>query len=180
MGRHKLIVLDRDGVINADSDDYIKSEDEWEPLPGSLEAIARLGRAGYEVVVATNQSGVGRGLFSAEALESIHARMHRAVEAAGGRISKIYVCPHHPEEGCGCRKPKPGLLEQIAEDFGDSLEGVPFVGDKVSDAEAAVAAGARPIFLQTSNKQPDVQRLQQLGAEIHTDLAGAVEALLGE
>lgn len=180
MGRRKLIVLDRDGVINADSDDYIKSADEWQALPGSLEAIARLGRGGYEVVIATNQSGIGRGLLSAATLESIHARMHQEVETAGGRIAKVYVCPHHPDDGCGCRKPKPGLLEQIAADFETRLDGVPFVGDKVSDVEAAVAAGARPIFVQTSNRKADLQRLQQLGAEVHRDLASAVDALLAE
>lgn len=176
----KLIVLDRDGVINADSDTYIKSPEEWRPLPGSVDAIARLERAGFDVVVATNQSGVGRGIFTADALEAIHRRMHADVEAAGGRIAGVYVCPHRPEDGCVCRKPRPGLLRRIAEDFGRPLKGVPFVGDKVSDAEAAVAAGARPVHVRGAFGDPDFERLRELGAEMHSDLASVVDALLAE
>ena len=147
--RRPLVILDRDGVINADSDDYVKSPDEWHPLPGSLDAIARLCRAGFDVVVATNQSGIGRGLFTVETLEAIHARMRDAVAAAGGHIAGIYYCPHRPEDGCDCRKPAPGLLRRIAADFGQPLDGVPFVGDKLTDAETALAAGAHPIFVGT-------------------------------
>jgi len=178
--KRRLIVLDRDGVINADSDDYVKSPDEWRPLPGSLDAIARLTRAGFDVVVATNQSGIGRGLFSAETLDAIHARMHEAVAAAGGEIKAIYVCPHRPEDDCACRKPRPGLLERISQDFGRTLDGVPFVGDKLADVEAAVAAGARPVFVRKPERAADEARARALGAEVFPSLAAAVEALLAE
>ncbi|MFO7287879.1 MAG: D-glycero-beta-D-manno-heptose 1,7-bisphosphate 7-phosphatase [Gammaproteobacteria bacterium] len=176
--RRRLVVLDRDGVINADSDEYVKSPDEWHPLPGSLEAIARLHRAGFDVVVATNQSGVGRGLFSRETLEAIHARMRDAVAAAGGRIAGIYYCPHRPEDGCTCRKPKPGLLRRIEADFGQPLDGVPFVGDKLADVEAALAVGARPIFVGTPRDDTERSRLAELGVETHPDLSSAADALL--
>jgi len=176
----RLIVLDRDGVINADSDDYVKSPEEWRPLPGSLDAIARLGRAGFDVVVATNQSGIGRGLFSEHALDAIHARMRAEVAAAGGEIKAIYVCPHRPEDDCACRKPRPGLLERIARDFGRPLAEVPFVGDKLTDVQAAVAAGARPIFVQTPENAADVERARALGAEVYPSLSRAADALLAE
>ena len=176
----KLIVLDRDGVINADSDDYVKSPDEWRPLPGSLGAIARLTQAGFDVVVATNQSGIGRGLFSTDTLDAIHARMRQAVTAAGGEIRAIYVCPHRPEDDCACRKPRPGLLEQIARDFGRPLAEVPFVGDKLSDVEAAIAAGARPVFLQAPGRAADADQARALGADVYESLAAAVDALLAE
>jgi len=174
----RLVVLDRDGVINADSDDYIKSPDEWHPLPGSLEAIARLCRAGYDVVVATNQSGVGRGLFSIETLDAIHARMREAVAAAGGRIAGIYYCPHRPDDGCECRKPATGLLRRIAADFERPLDGVPLVGDKLTDMQAALAAGARPVFVGTPRDDAVRARLAELGVEVHRDLSSAVDALL--
>lgn len=176
----KLVVLDRDGVINADSDDYVKSPDEWRPLPGSLDAIARLGRGGFDVVIATNQSGLGRGLFSQEALDAIHARMRAEVAAAGGAIAAIYVCPHRPEDDCACRKPRPGLLEQIGRDFGRPLAGVPFIGDKLSDVQAAVAVGARPFFVLTPERAADAERARALGAEVYPSLASAADALLAE
>lgn len=153
----RLVILDRDGVINYDSDAYIKSADEWRALPGSLEAIAALGTAGYTVTVASNQSGIGRGLFGETELAAIHAKMTAAVEAAGGRLAGIYFCPHRPDAGCSCRKPRPGLLEQIAGDFGVSLTGVPVVGDKRSDLEAAEAVGARPILVATGQGQRTAQ-----------------------
>jgi D-glycero-D-manno-heptose 1,7-bisphosphate phosphatase len=176
----KLIVLDRDGVINADSDDYVKSPAEWLPLPGSLEAISRLWGAGFDVVVATNQSGIGRGLFTEVALDAIHEHMRRSVRAAGGRIAGVYVCPHRPEDACECRKPRPGLLQRIAGDFGRSMQGVPFVGDKLSDVEAAVAVGARPIFVRSGGRPIETATLRALGVDIHADLASAVDALLAE
>ena len=129
----KLIILDRDGVINEDSDAYIKSPEEWRPIPGSLEAIARLHGTGWTVVIASNQSGVGRGLFDEETLEQIHAKLDAAVEAAGGEVDAIYFCPHAPEEQCHCRKPKPGLLQAISLDYDVSLHGVPAVGDSLRD-----------------------------------------------
>lgn len=144
----KLLILDRDGVINQDSDDYIKSPDEWIPIPGSAEAIARLNAAGYKVVVATNQSGVGRGYFSLHTLDAIHAKMGETVAAAGGAIAGIYYCPHAPEDNCNCRKPKAGLIEQIAAEHG-SVAGVSVVGDSLRDLECGLPLGCSPVLVRT-------------------------------
>jgi D-glycero-D-manno-heptose 1,7-bisphosphate phosphatase len=176
----ELVILDRDGVINFDSDEYIKTPDEWRPLPGSPEAIAALCTAGYRVVVVSNQSGVGRGLFTETALAAIDARMRATIEAAGGTLSGIYYCPHRPDEGCDCRKPAPGLLLRIARDFGQPLRGVPFIGDKLSDVEAALAVDARPILVRTGDGQRTAHLIADKGLEIFDDLAGAVEQLLVE
>jgi D-glycero-D-manno-heptose 1,7-bisphosphate phosphatase len=170
-----LVFLDRDGVINRDSDEYIKSVEEWEPLPGSLEAIAALTGAGFRSVVISNQSGVGRGLFSENTLADIHAAMRRAVEAAGGRLQAIYYCPHRPDEGCDCRKPKPGLLRRAAQELGCALRDVPFIGDKASDVAAALAVGARPIAVGSRPGQTCPR-----GVERYADLAEAAAALLAE
>ncbi|CAN5184387.1 D-glycero-beta-D-manno-heptose 1,7-bisphosphate 7-phosphatase [soil metagenome] len=141
----RLIVLDRDGVINEDSSEFVKSADEWVPIPGSLEAIARLNRAGWEVVVATNQSGIGRGLFDLDAFHAMHEKMHSLLATAGGRISAVFFCPHAPEAGCECRKPAPGLFRQIAGRFGrTTLDGVPVVGDSLRDLVAGAAVGGEP------------------------------------
>ncbi len=145
----KLVVLDRDGTINEDSDDYIKSPAEWKPIPGSLEAIARLTQAGYRVVLATNQSGIGRGLFDTAALNAIHETLQRAAQQAGGRIDAIFFCPHADAAGCECRKPKPGMLLEIGRRLNVPLEGVPMVGDALRDLQAAAAAGARPVLVLT-------------------------------
>ena len=145
----KLVILDRDGTINHDSDQYIKSPAEWKPIKGSLEAIARLTQAGWRVVVATNQSGVGRGLFDMATLNAIHDTMHRAVHEAGGRIDAIFFCPHAAEANCECRKPKPGMLLEIAKRMNVELDGVPMVGDSLRDLQAAAAAGARPVLVLT-------------------------------
>ncbi len=145
----KLIILDRDGVINHDSDAYIKNPGEWQPLPGSLEAIARLSRAGYRIVVATNQSGVARGLFDLAALAAIHTRMQQAVNAAGGRIDAIFFCPHGPDAGCACRKPRPGLFLEILRRFKTAPAEVHAIGDQLRDLEAAHAAGCRPVLVLT-------------------------------
>lgn len=170
-----LVILDRDGVINRDSG-YIKSPEEWEPLPGSLEAVAALNRAAHRVAVATNQSGVGRGLLTEDDLARVHARMRAALAAAGAQLCGIYHCPHHPQDGCGCRKPAPGLLHAIARDTGCSLEGVPLVGDKLSDIQAAEAVGARPYLVQ-----PQGRRLAERPELVpHPDLASAVRAILAE
>src|SRR5215212_4239612 len=145
----KLVILDRDGVINEDSATFIKSPDEWRPLPGSLEAIARLNHAGYHVVVATNQSGVGRGLFEVSTLNAIHDKMHRALAPIGGRIDAIFFCPHAQEANCSCRKPKAGLLEEISHRFNVDLKGVPCIGDALRDLQAAATVGAAPILVLT-------------------------------
>lgn len=149
--RQSLVILDRDGVINRDSPEFIKCADEFVPLPGSIEAIVEMSNAGLRVVVASNQSGVGRGLLSMEALEGIHAKLRAAVETAGGTLAGIFFCPHKPDDACDCRKPKPGLLRQIAEAFDCELEGVPAVGDSARDLEAAIAVGAEPILVRTGN-----------------------------
>jgi len=145
----KLVILDRDGTINHDSDQYIKSPAEWKPIKGSLEAIARLTQAGWRVVVATNQSGIGRGLFDMATLNAIHDTMHRAVHQAGGRIDAIFFCPHAGDANCECRKPKPGMLLEIAKRMNVELDGVPMVGDSLRDLQAAAAAGARPVLVLT-------------------------------
>lgn len=173
-------MLDRDGVINADSDEYVKSAEEWHPLRGSLAAIARLVAAEFDVVVATNQSGIGRGLFTEAALDRIHDEMRAQVAGAGGAIAGIYVCPHRPDEHCGCRKPAPGLLQRIGADFDRSLDGVPVVGDKLTDVLAARAVGARPLFVLSGERGEDAARAADMGAEVHVDLAAAVDALLSE
>lgn len=175
----RLVILDRDGVINADSDAYIKSPREWRPLPGSLRAIRELCRAGFDVVVATNQSGVGRGLFDGETLAAIHRRMRDSVQAAGGRLAGIYFCPHRPDEGCSCRKPAPGLLQQIARDFSRPLDDVPVIGDSARDLEAAVAVGARPILVRTGKGAGTESRLA-IDAEVFDDLAAAAASLIEE
>ncbi len=145
----KLIILDRDGVINQDSDDYVKSAAEWLPLPGSIEAIAKLSKAGYTVVVATNQSGLSRGLFGIDELEAMHAKMCQLVEAAGGHIDGIFYCPHLPEDSCQCRKPASGLFEAIAQEFQTNLQGVPVIGDSLRDLVAGLALECKPILVRT-------------------------------
>jgi len=153
----KLIILDRDGVINHDSDAYIKSPDEWRPIEGSLEAIARLRKAGYRVVVASNQSGVARGLFDLATLSSIHAKMHLAVAAAGGRLDAIFFCPHAADAHCDCRKPAPGMIEEILHRFHAEPAAVTLVGDSLRDLQAAVAAGVRPVLVLTGKGRRTMQ-----------------------
>ncbi len=145
----KLVILDRDGVINFDSADFIKSPNEWRAIPGSLEAIARLNQSGYRVVVASNQSGIGRGLFDMAALNAINGKMHKALMQVGGRIDALFYCPHAQDAGCACRKPLAGLFEQIGERFGVDLKGLPAVGDSIRDLECAAAVGAQPMLVLT-------------------------------
>ena len=174
----KLVVLDRDGVINFDSDQYIKSPEEWAPIPGSLEAIARLSQAGYRVVVATNQSGLGRGLFDMAALNAMHDKMHRAVNQLGGRIEAVFFCPHAQDAGCSCRKPQPGMLLEIARRFNVALAGVPAIGDSLRDLQAAGAAGARPILVLTGKGERTLAAGGlPAGTEVHKDLAAAAMTL---
>lgn len=144
-----IILLDRDGVINEDSPHYIKSPEEWHPIPSSLEAIARLNKAGYKVVVITNQSGIARGYYDNATLDNIHEKMQQTLESYGGHIDAIFICPHHPDDGCECRKPKPTLLLQALMQYGATSENTVYVGDKWSDIEAAQAAGCTPVLVQT-------------------------------
>lgn len=175
----KLIILDRDGVINFDSDAYIKSPEEWKPIPGSLEAIARLNQAGYHVVVATNQSGIGRGLFEMATLNAIHEKMHRALAGVGGRIDAVFFCPHAQDADCRCRKPKPGLFEEIASRLNVSMQGVPSVGDALRDLQATVAVEGRPILVLTG-KGRKTQAAGGLpdGTAVYADLAEAAKHLI--
>ena len=176
----KLVILDRDGVINHDSQDYIKTPEEWQPLPGSLNAIAALNAAGFRVVVVSNQSGIGRGLFSETEFSQIHRKMTSAVRAAGGEIAGFYYCPHRPDDDCDCRKPRPGLLERVKADFNISLAGVPLIGDKITDVELARRVGARPILVLTGYGQDTVATLDDNGVESFADLAAAARALIAE
>ncbi len=155
----KLIILDRDGVINKDSSTFIKSPEEWVPLKGSLEAIARLSQAGYEVVIVTNQSGIGRGLFSADTLAKIHVRMIDYVQQHGGKIQSILFCPHHPDDGCNCRKPLPGMYHELAERLNINYSGVYSVGDSVRDLQAAKAVGASPVLVKTGNGKKSLKKI---------------------
>lgn len=174
-----IVILDRDGVINQDSDQFIKSPDEWKPIPGSLEAIARLFQSDYQVVVATNQSGVGRGLFDMHTLNAIHDKMLRAVVHAGGRIDAVFFCPHATDANCECRKPKTGMLEEIAARFNVSLDRVPAVGDSLRDLQAAVAMGARSMLVLTGKgKKTQSKGGLPAGTQIYADLSAAVDDLL--
>jgi D-glycero-D-manno-heptose 1,7-bisphosphate phosphatase len=182
MSTHKLVILDRDGTINRDSADYVKSADEWEPMPGALESIARLNHAGWHVVVASNQSGLGRGLFEVSDLNEIHAKMHRMLAAVGGRIDAVFYCPHAPGESCRCRKPEAGLFEQIAERYGHALTGVPAVGDSVRDLIAAMAVGCEPHLVLTGKsagyKGRALPDTVPAGTQAHADLSAFVDFLL--
>jgi D-glycero-D-manno-heptose 1,7-bisphosphate phosphatase len=178
----KLVILDRDGTINADSDEFVKSPQEWEPLPGALEAIARLNHAGWHVAIASNQSGLGRGLFDVGSLNAMHAKMHKLLAAHGGRVDAIFYCPHTPEDSCSCRKPLPGLFEQIGERFGVELKGVPVVGDGLRDLQAGVAAGCEPHLVLTGKGAEFIGRpLPESfppGTRVHRDLAAFADYLV--
>lgn len=174
----KLVILDRDGTINSDSDDFVKTPDEWLPLPGSLEAIARLNHAGWHVVIASNQSGLGRGLFDVASLNAMHAKMHKMLAAVGGRVDAVFYCPHSPEESCTCRKPLPGLFEQIGERFGVPLKGVPTVGDSLRDLQAGAAAGCEPHLVLTGKSAGGQPEGLPAGTTVHADLAAFVGFLL--
>lgn len=175
----KLVILDRDGVINHDSDQFIKSPEEWKPIPGSLEAIARLNQAGYRVVVASNQSGLGRGLFCMATLNSIHAKMHKLVAMAGGRIDAVFLCPHPADAECDCRKPKAGLFRDIANRYHIDLSGVPAVGDALRDLQAALEVGARPILVRTGKgRRTLASAAVPEGVPVYDDLEAVVRALL--
>jgi len=182
LAKNGLIVLDRDGVINRDSRDFIKSAGEWEPLPGSIEAVARLSRAGFTVAVASNQSGLGRGLFDRRALAAMHRKFRRLVANAGGRVDRIVVCPHTPDDGCDCRKPRAGLLHRLARYYNADLRSVPVVGDSLRDLEAAVSVGARPILVRTGNGRKTEAALDEIAGspEVFDDLAAVAAAFVKE
>ena len=177
----KLVILDRDGVINFDSDHYIKSPAEWRPIPGSIEAIARLHQSGFRIAVATNQSGIGRGLFDMATLNAINDKMMEMVFRQGGRIDALFFCPHTASEDCGCRKPKTGMLEEIAARFHTELKGTHLVGDSLKDLQAAAAVGAQPILVLTgkgkrTQKEGDLPRKTL----VFDDLADAARHIVAQ
>jgi len=179
---HQLVILDRDGVINHDRDDYIKSVHEWQPINGSLPAIARLNQAGYGVAVATNQSGIARGYYNLGVLRAIHHKMHRMLARYGGLIESVYFCPHHPQDGCQCRKPQPGLLHQaISEHYTgqQAIDQVYFIGDSCSDLQAALAVGCQPILVKTGYGYRALSAWHDMGRPpVFENLAHAVDGLL--
>ncbi|MCB1736487.1 MAG: D-glycero-beta-D-manno-heptose 1,7-bisphosphate 7-phosphatase [Gammaproteobacteria bacterium] len=177
--RSRLVILDRDGVLNEDSDAFIKSPAEWSPIAGSMRAVARLNQAGYRVVVATNQSGIARGLFDLDTLGLIHEKMRRALADVGGHVDGIFFCPHGPDDGCDCRKPLPGLFEQISQRFDVDLKAVPAIGDSLRDLKAAQAVGAVAMLVRTGkglrtlanpDLDPEIPVFQDLSAAIDTIL----------
>jgi D-glycero-D-manno-heptose 1,7-bisphosphate phosphatase len=175
----KLFILDRDGVVNFDSDDYVKSPAEWRPIPGSLEAIARLNQHGYQVAIATNQAAISRGLFDMKTLNAIHQKLHISAQAVGAHIDAIFFCPHAADEFCDCRKPRPGLLKTIGERFDVPLKGVPMVGDALRDMQAAFEVGCAPYLVLTGKgeKTMDKGGLPP-GTQIFDNLAAVVDRLL--
>ena len=178
----KLIILDRDGVINQDSKEFIKSPAEWIPITGSLEAIARLNHAGFRVYVASNQSGIGRGLFDIETLNAIHEKMLAELQKQGGRIEAILFCPHAPEQHCDCRKPKAALYQQIAKRSNHPLQDVPVIGDSMRDLEAAVSVGARPILVRTGKGEQTLLQYADFlsGISCFDNLSKAVDCIIEE
>jgi D-glycero-D-manno-heptose 1,7-bisphosphate phosphatase len=174
----KLVILDRDGVINYDSAAFIKTPDEWKPIPGSLEAIAHLTQAGYRVVVATNQSGISRGLLDMVALNAINDKMCKAVSHAGGRIDAMFFCPHANTDNCNCRKPATGMFKEISERFGIDLNGVPAIGDSLRDLQTAAAVGAAPVLVLTGKgKKTRAEGGLPGNTKIFSNLSAAVDAL---
>lgn len=184
---NKLIILDRDGVINQDSDDYVKSLEEWIPIEGSCEAIADLCKAGYTVAVATNQSGLARGFFSVDDLEAMHGRMNALVEEAGGEIATIKYCPHGPDDACDCRKPLPGLVDQIEKELNVSADGAYFIGDSLRDLQAGLSKGCKPVLVMTGKGEMTLLKMlttdveaQIKQASVYTDLAHFARKLLAK
>lgn len=177
----KLVILDRDGVINQDSANFIKNPNEWIALPGSLEAIALLNQSGFRVVIATNQSGIARGLFDMATLNAIHDKMHRALAQLGGRIEAMFYCPHAADDNCTCRKPKTGMMEDIARRFSVNLSGVYAVGDSLRDLQAFHDAGCKPILVRSGKGEETLaQGSLPKGTLIFADLAEATQHIIGE
>jgi D-glycero-D-manno-heptose 1,7-bisphosphate phosphatase len=175
-----LVMIDRDGVINEDSGDFIKSVAEWRPIKGSLEAIAALHRGGWTVVVVTNQSGIGRGLYDEAMLGRIHQHMRDRVRAAGGELAGVFYCPHLPEDGCDCRKPRPGMFRALERELGLAVRGAPYIGDRISDVEAAEGVGARPMLVRTGTGSATEALLGTRAVPVFDDLAAAARSLLAE
>jgi D-glycero-D-manno-heptose 1,7-bisphosphate phosphatase len=180
--KRPLIILDRDGVINFDSPYYIKSPAEWHPIPGSLAAIAKLNKAGYQIAIVTNQSGVARGHYDLDTLHNIHEKLLSLLADAGGHIDAIIFCPHHPDENCPCRKPKPGMLHQVQETFGMDLTGLYFIGDSLVDMQAALTVGCKPLLVLTGNGEKTLKENPDLMATIphFPDLAAAADYILAQ
>lgn len=180
----KLVILDRDGTINEDSAEFVKSPEEWAPLPGALEAIARLNHAGWHVVLATNQSGLGRGLFDVAMLNAVHDKMNKMLAAVGGRIDAVFYCPHTSDDKCRCRKPGPGLFEQIGERYGLDLAEVPMVGDALRDLIAGDAAGCEPHLVLTGKgaayRYGDLPSTFPAATRVHADLAAFADFLISQ
>jgi D-glycero-D-manno-heptose 1,7-bisphosphate phosphatase len=176
-----FIILDRDGVINYESDVYIKSPDEWIPIPGSLEAIAALNKAGFKVLVATNQSGVARGFYDLETLDHIHEKLMRELASVGGYVEEIFFCPHHPEEKCNCRKPNSGLIRQIQEKYPIDLTKTFFIGDTHTDMEVAISVGCKPILVLTGKGDKTLAQYPEYQLIPHfSNLEKAVEYVLAQ
>ena len=174
----KLLILDRDGVINVDSDAYIKSVEEWIPLPGSIEAIAQLSKSGWTVAIATNQSGIARGYYDVATLDAMHARLRELVAQQGGEVGLIVYCPHGPDEGCACRKPKPGMLQTIAAHYGADLTQCWFVGDSLGDLQAAQTVYSQPVLVKTGKGLQTLTKVFPVNTLIFDDLAAVAAELI--
>jgi len=176
----RLVILDRDGVINEDRDDYVKSVDEWIAIPGSIEAIAKLTKTGYTVVVATNQSGLSRGLFDLDELEAMNDKLCRSVESLGGEIAGVFYCPHHPDDNCECRKPRTGLLDAIEDTLGLSVTGAPFIGDSLRDLQAAESKKCLPVLVKTGKGERTLGQPMKINSQIKIfdNLADAADAII--
>ena len=176
----KLIILDRDGVINEDSDDYIKTVDEWLPIPGSLQAMGKLCQAGYTLVVATNQSGISRGYFDLPTLHAMHSKMGKLLEQYGGEVDAIFFCPHSPDDKCECRKPRDGMLRDIGVRYQVNLNGIPLIGDSLGDIQSARSVGAKPMLVRTGKGERTLSKhvTELNGVPVYKNLAEAVSAIL--
>lgn len=185
----KLVILDRDGVINQDNGDFIRTVDAWVPIPGSIEAIADLHRAGFTVVIATNQSGLARGHFDLDDLEAMHAKLTELVESAGAELGGIFYCPHGPDDGCKCRKPLPGLIDAIEAEFNTAAVGAPFIGDTLRDLQAGAAKDCKLVLVKTGNGEQTLTQLDAAGpdyslegktVEVFANLAAAAHSIIAE